>query len=115
MIQIQPKPFDHLVGFDGLSERCMREHLDLYRGYVFKYNDLIAKLRGIREAGRAQADPDMASLKVDITFLLSAIKNHELFFDILGNDGHEPTGALADEIVKSFHSVPQFMVDLKQA
>jgi len=115
MVHIQPKTFDHLHGFDGLSERCMREHIKLYNGYVAKYNELMNKLRGARNGGRIHAAADTESLKVDITFALAAIKNHELFFDILGADGDEPAGPLADALNKSFNSIPQYLMDLKQA
>lgn len=113
MLPIQPQTFDHLKTFDGLSERSLREHLKLYHGYVAKYNDLTNKLRGLRAAGQPHADPDIESLKTDITFTLGNIKNHELFFDILGQQSGEPRGPLAQEIAKSFHSVPQFLDDLR--
>jgi superoxide dismutase, Fe-Mn family len=109
-----PRKFENLAGFEGLSERSLREHYRLYEGYVAKYNSLMAKLRSIQAVGNIHADSDSESLKVDITFALGAIKNHELYFEILGNDGDEPEGALAEEIAKSFHSVPQYLVDLKQ-
>jgi Fe-Mn family superoxide dismutase len=109
-----PRKFENLAGFEGLTERSTREHYRLYEGYVAKYNSLMAKLRSIQSVGDIHANSDTESLKVDITFALGAIKNHELYFDILGNDDEEPTGALAEEIVKSFHSIPQYLVDLKQ-
>jgi Fe-Mn family superoxide dismutase len=114
MKAMQTRKFENLAGFEGLSERSLREHYRLYEGYVAKYNSLMAKLRSIRNVGQIHADSDSESLKVDITFALGAIKNHEVYFDILGNQGDEPTGLLAEEIVKSFHSIPQYLVDLKQ-
>jgi Fe-Mn family superoxide dismutase len=113
MNRIEPRKFLHLVGYDALSERSLREHYRLYEGYVEKYNELSAKLQGMHQRN-VRGDADSMSLKVDITFALSGIKNHELFFDTLGHDGEQPEGSLHAEIVKSFHSIPQFMVDLKQ-
>ncbi len=114
MKKLQSRKFEHLNGFDGLSERSIREHCRLYEGYVTKYNELMAKLRNIQRLGHLQADADTESLKVDITFALGAIKNHEVFFDNLGNEGDEPAGELAEEIARSFNSIPQYLVDLKQ-
>jgi Fe-Mn family superoxide dismutase len=114
MKMMETRKFEHLAGFDGLSERSVREHYRLYEGYVDKYNELMKKLRGIQSLGHIHADSDSESLKVDITFALGSIKNHEVYFDILGNDEEPPTGDLAAEIIKSFHSVPQYLVDLKQ-
>jgi Fe-Mn family superoxide dismutase len=115
MVHIEPQSFNHLEGFDGLSERCMREHIKLYEGYVSKYNEMMGKMHDIRAAGQAQTDPDTQSLKVDITFALGAIKNHELFFDILGGNGGAPAGDLAKAIVKSFHNIEQYLADLRHA
>jgi Fe-Mn family superoxide dismutase len=114
MAPIEPLSFEHLATFDGLSRRSLGQHLELYQGYIRKYNELTKKLRGLLETGQAQSDADAESLKVDITFALSAIKNHELLFDILGPGPQEPEGALAHEIVKSFHSISQYLADLKQ-
>ncbi len=114
MKKMEAKKFDHLKGFEGLSERSVREHYKLYEGYVAKYNELAKKLWDIRQLGHIYADSDSESLKVDITFALASVKNHEVYFDVLGSEGDEPAGELAAEIVKSFHSVPQYLVDLKQ-
>ncbi len=114
MSSIPVQQYPHLAGFDGLSERCMKDHFHLYEGYVRKYNELFAQLESLQALGSVRAGGDKESLKVDIAFALGAIKNHELYFDILGNDGHEPTGELAEEIARSFHSVPQYLLDLKQ-
>ncbi len=109
-----PKKFPHLQGYQGLSERNLREHCTLYEGYVEKYEELLKKFHSVQALGNVRAGADTRSLKVDITFALGAIKNHELFFDILGSDGAEPAGDLATEIIKSFHSIPQYLYDLKQ-
>ncbi len=114
MKKMVARKFEHLAGFQGLSERSLREHFKLYEGYVAKYNELAKKLWEIRELGNIHADSDSESLKVDITFALASVKNHEVYFETLGSEGEEPTGELAAEIVKSFHSVPQYLVDLKQ-
>lgn len=114
MNPVQPRRFPHLAGFDALSERSMRDHYRLYEGYVAKYNELIARLRGIHERAPLGSSGDNESLKVDITFALGAIKNHELFFDMLTSASDDPAGPLADEIAQSFKSVPQYLMDLKQ-
>ena len=114
MQPILPRKFENLAGFQGLSERSLREHYRLYEGYVGKYNSLMKTLRGIQSVGNIHADSDTESLKVDIAFALGAIKNHEVYFEILGTEGEEPEGGVAEEIVKSFNSVPQYLVDLKQ-
>jgi superoxide dismutase, Fe-Mn family len=110
--------FPHLSQCDVVSPGAMASHLRLYEGYVQKYNQLVEKLRGTHARGPTGggAGPDVDSLKTDLTFALAAIKNHELFFEgLAAADAQEPGGILAEAIVKSFHSVPQYLVDLKQA
>ncbi len=80
MQPILPRKFENLAGFQGLSERSLREHYRLYEGYVGKYNSLMKKLRSVQSVGNIHADSDTESLKVDIAFALGAIKNHEVYF-----------------------------------
>jgi len=111
---LEPKTFASIAGVEALSANTMAQHHKLYRGYVEKYNELAEKLLTLHARGRLALDPDTESLKVDVTFALGAVKNHELYFDILGGEAHEPTGELKAAIESSFHSVTRFMIDLKQ-
>jgi Fe-Mn family superoxide dismutase len=56
---------------------------------------------------------DLRSLKVDLTFAIGGIKNHELYFAHLGGPGGDPTGAIHDLIVRDFGSVEAWRADLK--
>ena len=95
----------------------MESHLKLYEGYVDKFNELMEKLRQIQARGPGSSATDAAGIKGDIAFALGAIKNHELFFDGLAPatapGTAQPQGDLAAMIVKSFHSIPQYLVDLR--
>jgi len=108
-----PEDFD----CEALSKASLVSHFRLYAGYVEKYQELTRKLQAHRRLGPAAASFDAESLKTDITFALGAIKNHALFFENLkrrGEAADEPAGDLAAALVKSFHSVPQYLIDLKQ-
>jgi len=65
---------------DGISARTMTEHLQLYQGYINKYNEIVAKLerRGPR-AGQPGLQRS-AVAQVDLTFAIGGVKNHELYF-----------------------------------
>jgi Fe-Mn family superoxide dismutase len=114
MTAIEPRTFDQLGRLEGLSERSMSEHYRLYEGYVRKFNDLTAKLRSLQRAGTVYAGADSESVKVDLTYALGAVKNHELYFEILGPGRGEPQGELKAAIEGSFHSFQQYTADLKQ-
>jgi Fe-Mn family superoxide dismutase len=108
------RTFPHFDACDAVSVATRRSHLALYHGYVKKYAELRKRLGALQERG-PQAIADIGSLKGDITYALGAIKNHELYFDSFGPEGNgEAGGELAELLVKSFHSLPQYLVDLRQ-
>jgi superoxide dismutase, Fe-Mn family len=111
---LSPREFPNLPQCDAISESAMGSHLRLYDGYVQKFNQLRLEFDSHQQRGPGIASADAESLKTDLTFALGAIKNHDLFFEHLGPEGDGPTGVLADALVKSFHSLPQYLIDLKQ-
>ena len=52
-----------------------------------------------------QVYSELRALKVDLTFAIGGIKNHELYFEHLGGNGGDPDGANGDLIVRDFGSV----------
>jgi superoxide dismutase, Fe-Mn family len=114
MQTLSPISLDLRMPLGSISPRSLEEHYKLYRGYVERYNELRARLEGIHRQGTVLAVEETESLKVDITFALGAVKNHEIFFGMLGEEGEAPAGKLAEAIGKSFGSLPNYMIDLKQ-
>ncbi len=100
---------------DGISRRTHEEHFKLYQGYVKKSNEVLDKLTAAtRDAAKAnQAFSEIRELKVELSFALGGVKNHELYFDILGGAGMAPGGKLLDEINRSFGSTAAWADDLK--
>ena len=114
MKSITTRTFDSIRQLDGLSLRAMEQHYALYKGYIEKYNKLITKFAYTLVKGGAYMTGDMQSMKVDITYALAAVKNHELFFEILGGAGPPPAGELQTTINDEFGGMDQFLSDLKQ-
>ena len=56
---------------------------------------------------------ELRALKVDLTFAIGGIKNHELYFEHLGGVGGEPKGAFGDLVTRDFGSVDAWRADLK--
>ena len=77
---LTPRSFPALLQCDAISLAAVESHIKLYEGYVQKYNELAAELAEIRQRGIGSAG-DAEAIKGDLTFALSAIKNHELYFD----------------------------------
>ena len=59
----KPQSFDHLTGLDGISDAQVKEHLELYQGYVKQVNALSDKLTELLAKGKpAGTDPYFAEL-----------------------------------------------------
>jgi Fe-Mn family superoxide dismutase len=100
---------------EGISRKTHEEHFKLYQGYVRKSNEIFEKLSTItRDPAKAnQIYSELRELKVELSFALGGVKNHELYFDILGGAGSKPSGKLLDEINRSFGSPEAWAADLK--
>lgn len=110
---LEAKKFDCIRELDGISERTMTEHYKLYEGYVKKTNEIVEKLSTVDRAGANQIFSELRSLKVDLSFALGGVKNHEIYFGHLGGSGGQPTGKLLEQIEKDFGSFDAWMTDLK--
>ena len=57
----RPQSFDHLTGLDGISDAQVKEHLELYQGYVKQVNTLSEKLQEMLGGGKVSGtDPYFA-------------------------------------------------------
>ena len=71
------------------------------------------KLGGIDLTSANQVYSELRSLKVDLTFAIGGIKNHEIYFEHLGGRGGEPAGLFGDLVKRDFGSVADWKADLK--
>ena len=98
---------------DGISRASVEAHYKLYQGYVAKRNEILTKLKEIDLASANQVYSDLRSLKVDLTFAIGGVKNHEIYFAHLGGGGGDPGGAARELIERDFGSVQAWRQDLK--
>jgi Fe-Mn family superoxide dismutase len=112
--KIEAKKYDSIMrDLDGISARTMTEHYKLYQGYVNKYNEIMQKLDTADRASANQTFSDIRELKVDLTFAIGGVKNHEVYFGHLGGKGGEPPAEIKRELERAFGSVEKWMQDLK--
>jgi Fe-Mn family superoxide dismutase len=102
-----------LLELDGISRETVEAHYKLYQGYVAKRNEILARLVEVDLGSANQAYSELRSLKVDLTFAIGGIKNHELYFDHLGGVGGDPKGAFGDLVTRDFGSVDAWKADLR--
>jgi Fe-Mn family superoxide dismutase len=94
------------------------QHLALYEGYVKKANELQDRI------ANADRDPakqsviysELRGLKVEYSFAVGGVKNHEIFFGhqmAKPKEGNVPTGKVKQAIERHFGSVASWEADLR--
>jgi Fe-Mn family superoxide dismutase len=112
--QITPRELKPtLYELDGISRETIEAHYKLYEGYVNKRNEILGKLADVDLSSANQVYSDIRSLKVDLTFAIGGIKNHEIYFEHLGGTGGDPVGIFGDLVKRDFGSVAAWKADLK--
>jgi superoxide dismutase, Fe-Mn family len=101
-----------LLEMDGISRAAVEAHYKLYEGYVNKRNEILGRLADVDLSAGNQVYSDVRALKVDLTFAIGGIKNHEIYFEHLGGGGGDPDGPIAELIARDFGSIPAWRDDL---
>src|SRR5438093_932753 len=102
-----------LYELDGISRETVEAHYKLYQGYVAKRNELLGKLAEVDLSAANQVYSEVRALKVDLTFAIGGVKNHEIYFEHLGGDGGDPSGLIGDLIRRDFGGIAEWRADLK--
>ena len=112
--EISARPLDpRLLQLSGISRASVEAHYRLYQGYVAKRNEILGKLVAVDLAAANQTYSELRALKVDLTFAIGGIKNHELYFEHLGGPGGDPAGVFGDLVKRDFGGVADWKADLK--
>jgi Fe-Mn family superoxide dismutase len=107
--QLKPQ----LLELDGISRESVEAHYKLYEGYVNKRNEILGELASVDLAAANQVYSQIRSLKVELSFAIGGIKNHEIYFDHLGGEGGDPDGLVGQLIKRDFGSADEWRRDLK--
>jgi Fe-Mn family superoxide dismutase len=107
--QLKPQ----LLELDGISRESIEAHYKLYEGYVNKRNEILGELASVDLAAANQVYSQIRSLKVELSFAIGGIKNHEIYFDHLGGEGGDPDGLVGQLIKRDFGSADEWRRDLK--
>jgi Fe-Mn family superoxide dismutase len=102
-----------LLEMDGISRASVEAHYKLYEGYVNKRNEILTKLADVDASSANQVYSDIRSLKIDLTFAIGGVKNHEIYFEHLGGGGGDPDGTVGSLIERDFGSVQAWRTDLR--
>ncbi len=104
---------DAWASMQGISENTMREHWKLYEGYVGKWKEIASKLQSADTSTANQIFSDWRALKTDLSFAIGGVKNHQVYFGMLGGNGAAPSGWLAEQIDLQWGSYENWKADMK--
>jgi superoxide dismutase, Fe-Mn family len=102
-----------LYELEGISREAVEAHYKLYEGYIAKRNEILARLNDVDLESGNQVYSDVRALKVDLTFAIGGVKNHEIYFEHLGGDGGDPSGPFRELIERDFGGVEEWRTDLR--
>jgi Fe-Mn family superoxide dismutase len=112
-VEIRPRELrPELLELDGISRATIEAHYRLYQGYVAKRNEILGRLSEVDLTTANQVYSDLRALKVDLTFAIGGIKNHEVYFAHLGGEGGDPVGAFGDLVERDYGSAQAWRADL---
>ena len=112
--EISPRELKpQLLELEGISRESVEAHYKLYEGYVNKRNEILGKLDGVDLGSANQVYSELRVLKVELTFAIGGIKNHEIYFEHLGGGGGDPDGSFRQLVDRDFGSVGAWRSDLK--
>ena len=111
--ELAPKTFASIRELNGISQRTQEEHYELYKGYIAKTNEIQKKLDTVDRSTANQIFSDLRSLRVDLSFAIGGVKNHEIFFGHLGGKGGAPLAKTAELIARDFPSYDAWLADFK--
>ncbi len=111
--EIAPRPLrPEAYELDGISRASIEAHYRLYEGYVAKRNEILRRLAEVDLAAASPTFSELRALKVELSFALGGIKNHEVYFGHLGGGGGDPSGAFGALVRRDFGSLEAWRADL---
>jgi Fe-Mn family superoxide dismutase len=114
LVEIAPRPLDpRLLTLRGISRTSIEAHHQLYQGYVAKRNEILRLLATADRGSANQVSSELRALKVELSFALGGIKNHEVYFAHLGGEGGDPIGAFRTLVNRDFGSIGAWRDDLR--
>lgn len=112
--ELTAKTFPNAIKeLNGISQRTNEEHYELYKGYIAKTNEIQKKLDTVDRSTANQIYSDLRSLRVDLSFALGGVKNHETYFAHLGGKGGQPSAKTLELINRDFPSYDAWLADFK--
>ena len=96
-----------------ISRGSVEAQYRAYQACVNQRNEILEKLAAADRRGANQVHSELRALKVELSFAIGGVKNHQIYFEHLGGSGGDPKGPVADLIMRDFGSAEAWRADLK--
>ena len=108
-MEYSPQTFN-IPALDGISQKSIDEHLDLYQGYVKNFNAISANLLGYAKDTETNAHA-LAELIRRRSFEFGGMRLHELYFSQFegGAAPLNPESAFAKQMDTEYHKLEYFL------
>lgn len=83
-MKYEPVNFDHLLGTQGFSNELLKNHFQLYEGYVKNTNQLLEELEALQKQGEEKT-PQFAELSRRFGWEYNGMRLHEYYFGNMSN------------------------------
>lgn len=100
-----------------ISDVALKEHYDIYLGYLKKLNELLSTTDNIYSKAYLVQHIDVLPLSIrgEVLYYLSGVINHELYFFGMSNDNNtNVSNRLVSDIVANFGSLDSFKDEFKE-
>jgi Fe-Mn family superoxide dismutase len=82
----KPKKYEHLLKTPGFSDDLLKNHFQLYEGYVKGANQLNELFLSMSKEGKLKS-PEFAELKRRFSWEFNGIRLHEYYFENMSKEG----------------------------
>lgn len=99
-MEYQAKNFESLLGMEGFSDLLLKDHFQLYNGYVANTNKTSALLAELAKAG--DFGPQYAEMRRRFGWEWNGMRLHEYYFGNLGGTGTAPQGGFTASVKEAW-------------
>ncbi len=113
---IQARDYNYLLGtLNGISDNLLKQHFQLYQGYVKSLNEMNAKLSANKNLPGNASYSEYRGIVGSKPFSQNGIVLHELFFSNLSGKPTTRSAQLDKLIIRDFGSYENYISELKEA
>ena len=113
---VEAKDYNHLLGnLEGFSDELLKQHFELYNGYVKSINEINEKIANLKEKRGNPSYSEYRSLLSFKAFPQNGVVLHEFYFSNLSSKKTSPSQKLIEFINHEFNSFDEYINDLKEA